>query len=190
MFEGIKARIKDKAPDVKTIRVYNNQDVFSEDARTIAYPAVFVGWESFELESRGQYCKYGYGNVVIRVVTQFLSENPFVAYDMETQVMIALEGYNNWSGSRMECIETETDESSDSLYVSKLYFDTDYYEDITPDWVVCDEIEGIKERIDLVMDGNGDGVYTNWDEEKFIELINEHNQIIITGNDEDIILIV
>ena len=191
MFEGIKARIKDKAPDVKTVRVYATQDQFTEDARTVAYPAVFVGWENFEYEDRGHNCKYGEGNIIIRVVTQYLSEDPLVCYDMNNQVMLALDNYNSWGGSLMTMVEDESDENPDSLYVGKMYFSTNFYQDTTPSWEVCDETTAgqIALDLDLTMDGNGDGIYTNWDEAKFIELINEHNQIIITGDGEDVILI-
>lgn len=168
IFEGIKARLKDKASDVKTIRVYAQQDLFSEDARTIAYPAVFVSFENFQYQDRGSYTKYGEGNVVIRVATQFLSEDPLVAYDMENQVMLALDGYNNWSGSRMEMVENEVDENSDSLYVGKLYFETDFYQDTTPEWVICDETTAgqIALDLDLTQDSNGDDNYTGWDDNK------------------------
>ena len=191
MFEGIKARLKDKAKDVKTIRVYAGQDLFSEDARTIAYPAVFISWENFEIEPRGYNTKYGEGNVVVRVATQFLSEDPLVCYDMETQVMIALEGYNDWGGNIMENVENEVDETSDSLYVGKLYFNTNYLEDITPDWEICDETTAgqLALDLDLTMDSNGDGVYTKWDDDKFMELITNYGSVIITQNGDDIILI-
>ena len=191
MFEGIKARLKDKAPDVKTIRVYAGQDLFSEDARTIAYPAVFVSWENFEYKDRGQYCKYGEGNIIIRVATQFLKEDPLVAYDMENQVMLALDSYNNWGGSEMSIVENEVDDNSDSLYVGKLYFNTNFYQDTTPEWIVCDETTAgqIGLDLDLTQDSNGDGIYTDWSDISIIQLIDENSVLIVTDQDDDIILV-
>ena len=53
IFECIKQRILENIPEIKDVRVYNGQDVFSDEHTPFHSPSVFVDFTNIEYETIG-----------------------------------------------------------------------------------------------------------------------------------------
>ncbi len=134
LFLCIKERILTKLPEIKDVRVYNGQDVFSDESIPFMSPTVFIDFSEVEYETTS--FQFQRAQVTVRVML-FHEEgtaamNHLEVFDLNDKLNSYLNGWGNWKAGLMDRVNSDTDTNYDRLYVLSTEYITNYAEDTKP----------------------------------------------------------
>ena len=132
IFECIKQRILENIPEIKDVRIYNGQDVFSDEHTPFHSPSVFVDFTNIEYETIG----YGTQDAEVTLNVMLFHEeftlNHLEVFELNSELNRYLNLYGEW-GATLERTASETDTSFDRLYVMSTEYVTSFTESTFPE---------------------------------------------------------
>jgi len=157
----IKQRILSEVPEIKTVRLWNNQieQLIAQRNESISFPAVFLGFdEGLEWQSKSQKgIQYSEDLALyVRVVGENYVDNTYDdstewgIFDLKESVYKALQSYDPVNASELDRIREQTDESHDSIYIYTQVYRIDKLVDTT----ACPPTTPVDATLDLTVDLN------------------------------------
>ena len=127
IFNCIKQRVNDKLPEIKDVRIYNGQDVFSEEAVPFMSPTVFIDFTEVNYDTTSFQYQYGDVNVRVMLFHEEGTMDHLEVFDLNTKLNTYLNAWGEWGGL-MDRVGSETDTNFDRLYVMNTDYSTTFEE--------------------------------------------------------------
>lgn len=157
IFLEIKKRVKTIVPEITDVQMYQKQDLFQSKSLGFKPPIVFVEYiNPIDYDDLGNDLQEALLNISIKVVVEEYTKNYFKALSFGNRVAKALHNFSEWTYPMLRTSEN-TDTNADSLYVFEIIFSTKFKEDLLSEY----DTSEIEFEISLLMESNGDGVYTD-----------------------------
>ena len=134
LFLCIKQRILDYVLEIKDVRIYNGQDVFSEESTPFMSPTVFIDFSNVEYDTTSYQFQRAEVNVKVMLFHEEGTMDHLEVFDLNDKLTSYLNGWGNWKGGVMDRVSADTDTNYDRLYVLSTDYLTNYAEDTTPDF--------------------------------------------------------
>jgi hypothetical protein len=154
LFDCIKQRILTRCPEIKDVRVYNGQDVFSDEHVPFQSPTVFIDFTSVDYDTIG----YKYQKAVVEIRSMLFHEamtlNHLEVFSLNSKLNSYLNVWGEW-GATLERDSGDTDTNFDRLYVMNTNYITTFEESTVPD--------GSRIPIGQWPENTGVTGKTNWD---------------------------
>ena len=132
LFNCIKQRILTKCPEIKDVRVYNGQDVFSDEHVPFQSPTVFIDFTNVDYDTIG----YQYQEAVVELRSMLFHEamtlNHLEVFSLNSKLNSYLNVWGEW-GATLERDSEDTDTNFDRLYVMNTNYITTFQESTVPD---------------------------------------------------------
>lgn len=132
VFNCIKLRILDKCPEIKDVRIYNGQDVFSDEHVPFKSPSVFIDFTDVNYETVGYQVQEAELTVKVMLFHEAMTLNHLEVFSLNTKMNTFLNVWGEW-GATLERDATDTDTSFDRLYVMSTDYLTTFQESTVPE---------------------------------------------------------
>lgn len=142
IFLHIKERINERVPEIRDVRIYNQQDLNPGAKQTFNTPCVFVEFVSIDYTSSNYDSQLSNIEISVRVVDQGYTLNQLQILDLVDKTKWALQGYIGLTN-----IESFSDADWDSVYSWELIFEMNIRE--CPQEVKTREVCGVDYKVDL-----------------------------------------
>jgi hypothetical protein len=158
VFNCIKQRILAKLPEIKDVRIYNGQDVFSDEHVPFQSPSVFIDFSQVDYETIGYQMQQGEVQLKVMLFHEAMSLNHLEVFSLNTRLNSYLNVWGEW-GATLERVGNDTDTNFDRLYIMNTDFVTTFEESTVP----CDGSKiPIGDWTETPLSGTTTGV-TDWD---------------------------